>query len=136
MIPSATASDPVDSRRPTARASRPPARLPEPPRPLARRRDNPWLRRAIVFLTCVLLAEALFGDRGLAETLRARRDYRQAFARLASLRTENAALRDEARRLLDDPTAIESAAREELGLLRPGEILVVVKDLPQASLEQ
>ena len=94
-----------------------------------KRRDNPWLRRAVMFVTCVLLADALFGDWGLAQTLRARRDYDQAAWKLAVLRQENAALRDEARRLQDDPGTIESAAREELGLIRPGEILVVVKTL-------
>jgi cell division protein FtsB len=94
-----------------------------------KRRDNPWLRRAIVFATCVLLADALFGDWGLAQTLRARRDYGQAVSKLVALRQENAALREEARRLQDDPGTIESAAREDLGLIRPGEILVVVKNL-------
>jgi cell division protein FtsB len=98
-------------------------------RRLAPRRDNPWVRRAVVFATCVLLADAIFGDRGLAETLRARHDYAQAAAALASLRQENARLRDQARRLQSDPAAIEAAARETLGLARPGEILVVVKDL-------
>jgi cell division protein FtsB len=107
----------------TRRAVRPVGRLP------SRRRDNPWVRRAVVFATCVLLADAIVGDRGLAQTLRARHDYAQAAAALASLRQENARLRERARRLQDDPAAIEAAARETLGLIRPGEILVVVKDL-------
>ena len=93
------------------------------------RRDNPWVRRAVVFAICVLLADAIFGDRGLAQTLRARHEYAQAAATLASLRQENARLRERARRLQNDPAAIEAVARETLGLIRPGEILVVVKDL-------
>ena len=92
------------------------------------RQDKPWLRRAIAFLACVLLADALFGDWGLAETLRARRDYRQGAAALSALQLENAALRNEAKRLESDPGTIEAVAREELGLVRPGEILVVVTD--------
>jgi cell division protein FtsB len=98
------------------------------PRIAPRRRHNPWLRRALVFVTLVVLADALFGDRGLAQALRARQDHRQAVAELSTLRGENAALRDEARRLRDDPATIEGVAREELGLIRPGEILVVVRD--------
>jgi cell division protein FtsB len=36
-------------------------------------------------------------------------------------------LREEARRLREDPAALEEAARRDLGLLRPGETLVVVR---------
>ena len=129
MITIDTATDPLVAPRKTVRRAAPAAEPVEPPRPLVRRRDNPWLRRAIVFVTCVLLADAVFGDRGLAQTFRARRDYDQAASKLWSLRHENAGLREQARRLQDDPAAIEAVARQELGLIRPGEVLVVVKDL-------
>jgi cell division protein FtsB len=92
-----------------------------------RRRDNPWLRRALIFITCVVVVDAIFGDRGLAQTIRARRQYRDASENLRQVKNENAALRETTRRLLEDPRAIEAVAREELGLIRPGEILVVVK---------
>jgi hypothetical protein len=42
------------------------------PRPAPRRDASPWLRRALVFAICALLLDALFGDRGLAETRRGR----------------------------------------------------------------
>lgn len=96
-----------------------------------RRSDKPWLRRALIFITCVLLADALFGDRGLAATIRARRQYATASAALRQVRMENAALRVEQRRLREDPRAIEAAARTDLGLIRPGEILVIVKTVRQ-----
>jgi cell division protein FtsB len=48
---------------------------------------------------------------------------------LDRLKRENAALREQVRRLRSDPATIESAARTELGLVRPGEILVTIKDL-------
>jgi cell division protein FtsB len=92
-----------------------------------RRRESPWMRRALVFVTCVLLADALIGDRGLLQTIRAQREYQQAAAALRQLQEENAALRDQSRQLVEDPRIIEAVAREELGLIRPGEILVVVK---------
>ena len=85
------------------------------------------MRRAVVFATCVVLADALIGDRGLLQTLRARRDYQQATETVRQLQHENAALREKSRRLLEDPRTIEAVAREELGLIRPDEILVVVK---------
>ena len=48
-------------------------------------------------------------------------------ASLASLRHDNLALRrDEADRLKSDPRAIEAVARQELGMLAPGERVVFV----------
>ena len=61
--------------------------------------------------------------------MQARRDLRLASAKVERLKQENAALRDQARRLREDPATLEAVARRELGLIRPGEILVVVKDL-------
>jgi cell division protein FtsB len=101
-------------------------------RPLAlppRHQANPWIRRALVFVACAILLDSLIGDRGLAQSIRARREYRRARADLVRLKDRNDALRDEVRRLTADPAAIEAVAREELGLARPGEILVVVRDL-------
>jgi cell division protein FtsB len=94
-----------------------------------RRRHNPWVRRILVFATCVLMLDALFGDRGLAETRRARRTFQQAEETVKRMKHENAGLREQIRRLKDDPGTIESVARAELGLIKPGEILVVVKDV-------
>ncbi len=94
-----------------------------------RRRQNPWLGRTLAFITCVLVFDALIGEQGLAQMLRARHERSSASATLAQLRNENAGLREQIRRLQEDPAAIEAAARQDLGLIRPGEILVVVKDL-------
>lgn len=79
-------------------------------------------------ITIVVVVDALVGERGLVERMRARRQYRQAAASLETLRHENARLREDVRRLREDPSAIESLAREELGLIRPGEILFIIKD--------
>jgi cell division protein FtsB len=92
------------------------------------RGQKPWIRRALVFFACVVLLDSLFGDRGLAQTMRARRDYQRAVVELGRLRDQGATLRDEIRRLEGDPAAIEAVARQELGLVRPGEILVLLKD--------
>lgn len=129
-----TAPDPLATvRQETRRAGAPataPQRVAEPPRLVPRgRRDTPWRRRALVFGTCVVMADALFGDWGLSQTIRARRNYEQAATSLVRLRQDNAWLREQVRRLQDDPAAIEEVAREEQGLIRPGEILVVVRDL-------
>jgi cell division protein FtsB len=83
---------------------------------------------AVLFAACVLLANGIFGERGLMEMRRSRQALEEANANLARLRQENAALRETARRLRDDPKTIEAVARAELGLLKRGEILVTVRD--------
>jgi cell division protein FtsB len=76
------------------------------------------------FGVCMLLF-ALFGDdHGLRAMAQARRDARALNAHIAALRADNARLRREAERLRTDPEAIETAARDTLGLLRRDEIVV------------
>lgn len=87
------------------------------------------LHYLLVFATAVLLVDALVGERGLVATTRARRQSDELAARVAQLREENTRLGAAAERLRSDPAAIESLARETLGLVRPGEVLVVVKDI-------
>ena len=71
-----------------------------------------------------------FGYRAMAsEKATLQGKYEQLSSAVARQRTENARLREEARRLRDDPTAIEELARRELGLIRPGEKVFIVKDL-------
>ena len=94
-----------------------------------RRRGGRGFRLALLFVTGVVLADGVFGDRGVAGTIRARQAYRRASASLAKLKEENAGLREQARRLQQDPSTIEALARRDLGLIKPGEILVVVTDL-------
>jgi cell division protein FtsB len=95
------------------------------PSSAARRRA---LNVLLIFVTVVLVADALIGEKGLLESVHARRQYREVAASLDGLRRDNIRLRDEARRLREDPGAIEAMAREQLGLIRPGEVLFIIKD--------
>jgi cell division protein FtsB len=117
-----------------------------PPTPLRRRKPvpaapsllAPWRTRllnyALGFVTIVLVVDALVGDKGLLDTMRARRQYDILASDLARKRSENSRLRDEIRRLTNDPAAIESLARQELGLMRDGEVLFIIRDTkPTAS---
>jgi cell division protein FtsB len=96
---------------------------------IPRRQPRSWWSHVMLFAASVLLVNGLIGERGLAETMRARRSFAIAVHELALLRHQNEMLRDQARRLRDDAAAIELVAREELGLVRPGEILVTVRDV-------
>ena len=92
------------------------------------RRQGRWIGWVLVFFSCVLLLDGLLGEHGLARTIEARKERRMATESVEQLKQENAALRDQARRLQEDAATLESLARRELGLIRRGEILVVVKD--------
>ena len=96
-------------------------------RNLRRERRQFW-PHAMLFLACVLLVNGLFGERGLTETIRARRAYVVSVRELNDLRRDNARLREQVRRRRTDPGTIEGIAREQLGLIRPGEILVRIHD--------
>jgi len=87
----------------------------------------------LLFVAAVIVVDGLVGERGLLATLRARREYDELSATIARERAENARLREQARRLREDPDAIEEIARRELGLMRPGEKVFIIKDVAPAA---
>jgi cell division protein FtsB len=92
-------------------------------------RGRRLVRHALFFITLLIVVDAIAGEKGLLALLQARREYSALERSLERARTENAQLRDMARRLREDPNAIEEQARRELGLIKPGEMLFIVKDL-------
>jgi len=96
------------------------------PPPRRRRRA---VRYVLVFIGCVIVVDALIGDKGLLAMTKARQEYRALDAAIEHARSENADLREQARRLREDPSAIEDVARRELGLVKPGEKVFVLKDI-------
>ena len=100
------------------------------PAPARSRRIVHWL---LLLVACVIIVDSLVGDRGLLAMLQARHEYDALAANIARERADNAQLRDEARRLREDPATIEEIARRELGLIRPGEKVFIVKDVPPAK---
>lgn len=103
------------------------------PLPRHRRRGRRLLYALIGFVVCVLVVDSLIGERGLFETIRARRQHGKLQTEIDGVRLENARLREQARQLREDPATIEAIARRELGLIKPGEILFIIKDLPQTQ---
>jgi cell division protein FtsB len=61
--------------------------------------------------------------RGFRRYLQLRREMGQMADRKTRLVEENRKMAEEIRALREDPDAIERAAREELGLIKPGEIV-------------
>ena len=115
----------------------------DPARPRRRRRlesveDARSTRRSLVrwglsFVLGVLVVSSLVGENGYLATLRARKDERALAASVARLRLENRRLQHEADRLEHDPAALEEEARRQLGLIRPGETLVILHDSGSAA---
>lgn len=101
--------------------------------PVTRRRGRRTLRYLLIFIGWVLVVDAFAGEKGLSAMIQARRQYRALDESLAVARTENARLRGEARRLREDPATIEKFARRELGLIRPGEKLFIIRDRPASD---
>lgn len=87
----------------------------------------------VILAASIIIVDGLVGDRGLLAMLRAQHEYDELAASISRQRAENARLRDQARRLREDPGAIEEIARRELGLIRPGERVFIVKDIPPAK---
>jgi cell division protein FtsB len=110
-----------DARRPAPRR-----RTPAPQRTA---RTRQVVRILLLFFAAVVIVDALVGDRGLLAMLRARHQYDDLAATITRQRVENARLREEARRLREDPAAIEEIARRDLGLIRRGEKVFIIKDL-------
>lgn len=86
----------------------------------------------LLFVVSVLIVDAIVGEKGLLTLMRSRGEYHDIARSVAAVRSDNARLREQARRLQEDPSAIEEIARKELGLLKPGERVFIVRDLPPA----
>lgn len=96
-------------------------------------RSKRFVRWAVVLVSLVIIIDAIVGDRGLLAMLRAREQYEANQTALEQQRAENERMREEVSRLTDDPAAIEELARGELGLMRPGEKVFIIKDLKPPS---
>jgi cell division protein FtsB len=100
-----------------------------PPQKSMATRGRRIARCVLALVTAILVIDAVFGEKGWLALLKARRDFAGVEASLAAARAENARLREQARRLREDPAAIEEIARRELGLIKPGEKLFIIRDV-------
>jgi cell division protein FtsB len=101
-----------------------------------RRRRRRAVQYLLVLLGGVLVIDALVGDDGLVQIMKKRDEQRALEQTLTRARSDNARLREEARRLKEDPAAIEEIARRELGLIKPGEKLFIIKDVGPADTDR
>ena len=91
-----------------------------------------WVTRGIVVVALAWMIGYLplqfFGDRGLSRFRRLRREHSELTKRNTKLAEEIRRMRLEVERLRDDETTLERAARQDLGMVRKGELIFVLKE--------
>lgn len=102
----------------------------EAPPPEATPRGRRLVRFGLVVVTVVVLVDAIAGDKGVFELMRAREDARGLEDAVQAIRLENQRLMEQTRRYREDPATIEELARRDLGMIKPGEKLFIIRDLP------
>jgi len=88
-------------------------------------------RRRVILVALVAVGAAVglaLDPQGLRHAGRLEADLERLQAENEQLRAGNGRLRMELRRLADDPAVLERVAREELGLVRPGDVVFRMED--------
>ena len=103
-----------------------------------RRGSEVGLRKKAAILASIivvvgLLVGSLFGDRGLLQLVSQRERADDLAREIEQLKADNSRLAADIGALRRDPAAIEKIAREELGLVRPGETVFVIREEPSAD---
>ena len=93
-----------------------------------RQRGRRLVQYGLVFLGCLLFLDALVGEKGLVENLKARQQFQNLERSLVRLKGENEQLQTDVQLLRKDPATIEDVARRELGMMKPGEKLFIIRD--------
>jgi len=87
-------------------------------------------------LVLLLVVHDIFGTHGYLAMRRTESDIKKVQAEIEELNKENLDLAQEVKELKTDPAKIENIARDELGLARPGEVIIKIpqsQQLPQGS---
>lgn len=99
----------------------------------AARPEGRHVRPASYVAVSLLLSALFFGifllsDRGLLQLRKQRLQVAKAREEVAQLEAGNKRLEAEVAALKSDPSALEKVAREELNLVRPGEVVLLLPD--------
>ncbi len=102
-----------------------------------------WLAASRQRIVVVLLAGSglfllyfvIFGRDGVSAFLQKRRESQQLQQQMQTLQQENQQMTQHNQRLLNDPNAIEDAARRQLHYTRPGEVIYTLPEAPGAQPE-
>ena len=96
--------------------------------PPAAPRGQRVLRIGLLVVMAIVLVDAVVGDKGVFALMRVRDERRALEGIVDDLRVQNQRLVDQARRFREDPATIEDLARRDLGMIKPGEKLFIIRD--------
>ncbi len=82
---------------------------------------------AAFLIVAASIVNAFFGERGLLGLIEAKRNFVELEREVHAIESQNARLGREIHALRTDPAVIERRAREVLGMARPGEISVEIR---------
>jgi cell division protein FtsB len=101
---------------------------------------QPFLRQygrvLLALLILILVVHDIFGTHGYLAMRRTQQEIKKVNADIDRLNKENLQLGQEVKELKTDPHKIEKIARDELGLAKPGEVIIKIprsQQLPQDS---
>lgn len=89
-------------------------------------RRNAWRILGVALLA--LFLQDVFGTHGFLAMRRTQQEIKQIREQIGKLNAENKSLAGEVNALKTDPKAIERVAREDMGLVRPGELIYKLPD--------
>ncbi|MDX6559766.1 MAG: hypothetical protein QOF72_2815 [Blastocatellia bacterium] len=98
-----------------------------------------WLRMIPSWMFLAMILMATLGicstviTRSKAELKASTTEYGRISSEIASIRRSNTSLQVEIRRMASDPSTIESAARERLGMVRPNDVVVPIESIGPVS---
>jgi cell division protein FtsB len=84
----------------------------------------------LLFFLFILVLAFFFGDRGILEIVKSKREIRALQEEVRRLEVERDTLAQAVRELQGDPAAIEKRAREKLWLMKKNEKVVVLPPPP------
>ncbi len=99
----------------------------------ARERRRKFVTWSLVLVSFILIVDALFGENGYLASIRAQQEYRTVAAAATRAQNENQRTLDLIRGIKSDPAVLEEEIRRELGYVRPGESLVIIRNARSAS---
>ena len=91
------------------------------------------MRTGLALVLVFAVVDGVFGERGLLNNMNLRQRNASRKASNEELSAQNDALTEEIRRLREDPAAVEELARRQLGLIRDGELLIIMHDTPPSA---
>ena len=89
-----------------------------------------YCRGLLGLLVLVMIVHDVFGAHGFLAMRRTENEIKKVQANLDQLSKENALLEQQVKDLKSDPRLIEKIARDDLGLARPGEVIIRIPQVP------